>query len=114
MTQEVDSVNTLKVYIKEVVEKAEHHAGNVNHVVLVLAGAILWKKDEGAELAIGTYLGRRVNMLWVKINGILYAFSYNYRDQQIVMKKGGKFGDVIHRFDNETPMGLIYQIFSKL
>ena len=44
MAQKIEQIKILKQYIKRVLDKADHHAENVNEVILTLIGAVIWKK----------------------------------------------------------------------
>ena len=46
MSLTVEDINSLQQYIVGVMNRADHHAGNVNEIVLALAGAIVWEKDD--------------------------------------------------------------------
>ncbi|MHC5721892.1 MAG: hypothetical protein ACYTX0_60210, partial [Nostoc sp.] len=75
MTLEVTDIQTLKSYIDGVMERADHHAGDVNEICLALAGAIVWRKDD-APIKVRVSGGEIKNQLWVKINHTRYVFSY--------------------------------------
>jgi hypothetical protein len=102
MAHAINDVDTLKEYIEAVLARAEHHGPNVGAIALTLAGAIVWRKDpepievhEGRSMAHGT-------VLWVRIGGRRYAFRYNHAT------------DVLHSFNNETPIREIEQVFRSL
>ena len=77
LTTQVDDVYALKGYLEAAMGRAKHHPGNVDGVILALTGAIVWKKDADPIEPLGSK-GDEKNVLWVKFNGIRYAFSYNH------------------------------------
>jgi hypothetical protein len=111
MAHVISDVATLKEYIEAVMARAEHHGPNVGAIALTLAGAIVWRKDpepievhEGRSMTHGT-------VLWVRIGGQRYAFRYNHETGEIEMRLGSVRGDVLHSFNNETPIREIEQVF---
>ena len=109
----VDDVSKLQTYLRGVLAKAKHHANDVDHIILALAGAIISRKDPKTSLEVwGTQkLG---NALSVSIKGERYAFSYNHGDGCIDMKAGSYQGPVIHKFTNATGLPEVARVFSKL
>lgn len=51
--------------------RADHHANNVDEVALAIAGAVDWREE--GEIEGMTREGDMKNVLWVRINGNLYA-----------------------------------------
>jgi hypothetical protein len=58
--------------------------------------------------------GETKNVLWVRIEGERYAFSYNHSARMIEMRRGGTHGETLHTFSNATPLTQVYQIFAAL
>ena len=102
----------MQKYLKVVMGRANHHAPNVNGIVLALIGAIVWKKAD--DIQVLDRMGELKNVLWVHIEGVRYAFSYSHETEAIEMRKGSIQGDVLHRFDNSTPFPCIKDIFEAL
>jgi hypothetical protein len=113
MPLSVEDVSTLQDYLQGVMDKANHHALNVNEIALTLVGAIIWRKDE-EPIKVLTREGEAKNVLWVKINNNRYAFSYNHDMGEIEMRQGSIQGDVLHSFTNITSLSQIKQIFESL
>lgn len=107
-------VETLKQYIDGVMGRAEHHAQEVQAVALALVGAIVWRKDDASEIQVFGKDGDLKNVLWVRIGGQRYAFSYNHGARTIEMRKESTRGDVLHSFSNETQITAIEAIFRAL
>lgn len=114
MALTVTDVEQLRGYIQGVMARADHHAGNVKEIALALAGAILWRKDDGESIKVMERDGETTNVLWVVINGNRYAFSYSHQLGVIEMKQNSTHGDVIHTFSNGTSLSLLYGIFQAL
>ena len=109
----ISDVDTLKSYIEGVMGRAEHHANNVSAIGLALAGAIVWRKDADA-IEVMAQEGDLKNVLWVKISGHRYAFSYNHTAKEIEMRENTTRGAVLHRFSNGTPIHDVERIFRGL
>lgn len=113
MPSSINYIEILKGYIAGVIERAEHHANNVENVVLAIAGAIIWRKDS-EPIKVLTREGEMKNVIWLKINENQYAFSYNHDDEQIEIRKNTTHGAVLHSFDNSTPIDEIKTFFKEL
>lgn len=114
MPVQVDDVATLQEYLAGVVQKAGHHAANVRLVVLPLIGAIVLFKNPDTKIEVMTREGEMTNVLWVRISGSRYAFSYEHDSKSIVMKRGTTQGDVLARFTNATTTQGILSVFEAL
>ncbi len=114
MALTVTEVNLLSEYISGVMFRVEHHAGNVEVIALALAGAILWRKDDNANIKVMANGNDTKNVLWVTINGTRYAFSYNHDSEEIEMREGSTQGNTICRFDNSTPLSTLVNTFKSL
>jgi len=113
MPAQIQDVDLLQDYIEGVMTRADHHAGAVKEIVLALAGAIVWKKDAD-PIEVYAKDGEMKNVLWVRINGNRYAFSYNHIDSTIEMRQGTTHGQVIASFSNTTPVASVFSIFNAL
>ena len=114
MAKTVNDVATLQRYLVEVMRKTDHHAPNVDVIALALAGAIIWKKDEDHDIRVMEKDGEMKNVLWVYINGIKYAFSYNHHQGTIEMREGSVQGRVLHSFTNAMSNTELINIFESL
>ena len=95
-------------------DRTEHHLGKVNEIALALAGAIIWRKDNDESIKVMAHGSEAKNVLWVRIGGERYAFSYDHDAGQIEMRRGGTQGPTLHRFPNSTPLSAVTQIFKAL
>jgi len=112
MAISIDSIQTLQEYLSGVLNRADHHAKNVEGISLALLGAIIWKSD--AEIEVREYNGSPANMIWFWVNGNRYAMSFNHSTQQIELKERTHKGKVSQTFDNSTPITDIVEIFRGL
>ena len=113
MPATLTDISQLQSYIQGVMKRAAHHAGNVDQVVLTLAGAIVWRKDAD-PIKVMTRDGDTKNVMWVSISGKRCAFSYNHQTGKIEMREGTTQGDVQHAFDNGTTAATIKAMFEAL
>jgi len=112
MPQAVSSVDILQQYIQGVMERAEHHANNVDEVCLAIAGAVVWRKD--GELEVMSRDGDMKNVLWLRVDGYRYALSYNHEQQCIEVRVQNTQGDVLASFTNATSVREVKRFFSNL
>ncbi len=113
MPTPVTDVDILKQYIGGVVDRADHHAKNVNEITLALVGAIVWKKD-AEPIKVMAHKGEMKNVLWVKINGVRYAFSYNHHNKSVSMYRDSVQGMLVYSFSNDTPLSKVREVFESL
>lgn len=113
MPLSVADLETLESYLAGVMNRSEHHAERVGAIALALIGAVLWRKDPD-PIEVRTYDGRPANILWVRIGGNRYALAYNHHEGCIELRERTQGGDVLARFDNDTPVIEVYRIFEHL
>lgn len=113
MSQSVEEVADLQEYLHGVLNRADHHADNVNEVVLTLVGLILWQKD-AEPIRVMTRDGKPTNVLWVHIRGVKYAFSYDHASQTIAMRSDSLQGPLIRSFSNKDTASTMKDFFSSL
>lgn len=113
MPTKITDLDILREYISGVMSRADHHAKNINEITLALVGAIVWKKDE-EPIQVMAHKGEMKNVLWVKMNGVRYAFSYNHKNKSVSMHRDSTQGMLIYSFSNQTPISKIREIFETL
>jgi hypothetical protein len=109
----VTDVAVLQEYLRGVLERANHHAGNVSEIALAIAGAIIWRKDPN-PIEVLERDGQMKNVLWVFISGQRYAFTYDHATQAILIMRGTTQGTVLHSLTNATLLSDIHRIFMNL
>ncbi len=108
----ITSLNILNEYINGVMNRADHHAHNVNEIVLSLAGAVIWKST--ADIEVKTYQGETANILWLTINSRRYALAFNHNTGRIEIRERTIRGQVLHELDNSTSNSELKRIFNSL
>lgn len=113
MPHQVTDVDVLRDYLRGVLDRADHHAQNVNEISLAIAGAIIWRKDDN-PLEVMVREGEMKNVIWVKIGNQRYALSYNHEAGEIELREGSTRGNVVGTFSNTTPLADVRRIFGAL
>lgn len=108
----INSIETLKAYLNGVMDRADHHAGNVEGVALALLGAVMWKSTD--EVEVKQYDGRPANMLWFWVGSNRYALRYDHINEQIELRARTREGEVLAVFDDNTPYQQIITVFEGL
>jgi hypothetical protein len=106
-------VQTLHTYAEGVMDRADHHAGQVKAIALALLGGIIWRADPGS-IEIKKYDGGLANVLWLEVNGRRYALAYNHNTAKIEIRDRTQSGPSLHVFDNATPVEMVESVFRKL
>lgn len=114
MPATLETIDVLQQYLQGVIGRADHHAKEVDQVVLALVGAIVWKKDPDADLKVRTQDGAMGNVLWVTIGGLQYAFSYSHTVRAVELRRGSIKGEPIAVFTNATTLAAIKEFFGSL
>jgi hypothetical protein len=108
----VTHVDVLQDYISGVMERAAHHAGNVDEICLAIAGAVIWRKD--GDIQVYERQGQLTNALWVSVAGARYALSYNHEARRIEIREGSMHGNVLASFDNTNTAADVRLFFASL
>lgn len=112
MPRTVTHVDVLQDYISGVMDRADHHAGDVNEIALTIAGALIWRKD--GDIQVYERQGQMTNALWFHVNGQRYAISYNHDAGQIEVREDSMRGAVLASFDNSNTPADVRTYFSTL
>jgi Integron cassette protein VCH_CASS1 chain len=113
MPQQVTDVDVLRDYLRGVMDRADHHAQNVNEVALAVAGGVIWRKDDD-PLEVMVREGEMKNVLWFKVNGQRYVLSYNHGAAEIELRRGTTRGNEIASFSNAMPTSQVRAVFRGL
>ena|SRR3982751_1290413 len=114
MARDIGDVATLQQYLRGVLERAEHHAKDVDEIALAVLGAVLWRNDK-LELEVKEYNGETANVLWVNISGNRYALSYRHGPPgAIEVRERSVRGNVLKAFTNTTPIADVKRFFGAL
>lgn len=112
MPRTVSNLEILQEYVRGVLDRAGHHAPNVNEVCLTIAGAIIWVTED--ELEVMTRNGEMKNVLWLRVKEQRYAVSYNHDNESIDVREGTTQGKVLEQFTNATPTRQVKNFFEGL
>src|SRR5262245_46639901 len=106
------SVDDLQAHLLSVFERSDHHAGEVNEVLLAITGGILWQKNPGDHVRVNEREGAGGNIIWFRIGSQRYALLYSHRSRRIELMLGGRHGPLIQAFTNATPLADVMRVFS--
>ena len=115
MARKLVTVQEIRDFVVKVQKEANHHASEVEHVILELEHAVLSR----INLPIDTFSvyernGNLARNCWVVLGGNRYAFSYNYDAKKIELRDRSNQGPVIHSFDNTTPSVMVQSVIARL
>ncbi len=114
MAKEITDIDILQQYLEGVMERSEHHADEVNEIILALIGAVIWKKNS-RPIKVKEYAGELANVLWWHSKGgNKYAFRYNHEQKKIELRKDTFKGNLVMAFDNNTEIDEIINLFGTL
>ena len=108
----INKIDALKEYFKGVMNRADHHADDVNEIVLALIGGVIWRAEGNFE--VKQYGGAPANILWMIVNDTRYCFKFNHESGRIECLKGGHSGALIREFDNSTSITEVKNFFTNL
>ncbi|MEK8034385.1 hypothetical protein AACH06_26455 [Ideonella sp. DXS29W] len=108
------SVDDLQEHLLGVFQRSDHHAGEVNEVLLAIAGGILWRKNPGDHVRVNEKEGAGGNVIWFRIGEQRFALLYNHRARRIELLIGGRRGQLVQSFTNATPLAEVSRVFSTL
>lgn len=114
MALEVTAVEELRSYLNGVMNRADHHADNVNQIALALTGAILWRMNDAKPIQVMVKEGETTNVLWFHIGDKRYAFSYKHELRHIELRENSLKGPTLHTFTNATSLAEVRSIFQGL
>ena len=109
----MESADLLKEYFNGVLNRADHHAQGVQEISLALMGAVIWKSDSDIEVK-SVKEGGMGNILWFNTMKGRYTMYYNHSTVSIELKSRSMRGDVLHVFNNTTPISEVFNVFKDL
>lgn len=108
----ITTINELQAFLEHVISRADDRAPDVNRVILVLAGAVIWAKDGPIELADRE--GAFGNQLWFPSRGRRYCLAYSHNTHSIQVRSGSREGRSTYEFTNASTAAEIFQAFSSI
>ena len=111
MPKKIEFITELRDYFNGVMERAEHHAYDVNEIAFVLLAAVVWKADDFKVLE---RMGEAKNVAWMEINDKKYYFTYNHNTGKIDLHENNHLGPVIRQFCNTDSINDVKSFFNSL
>ena len=112
MALKIEDIRLMKRYFEGVMGRANHHAENVNEIILALAGGVIWR---GADIDVRTYGDKTANMLWMKTDsGKGYCFIFNHNNWLIEVYENTMNGKLLKQFSNEDSLKDVRLFFKGL
>jgi hypothetical protein len=114
MAISLNTVDELQEHLLGVFERSAHHAGEVDQVLLSLIGGLLWRKKPGDPIKVNTKEGAGGNVIWFRVDSIRYALLYSHEERFIKLMGGGRKGELVQTFTNDTPISELIRVFASL
>jgi hypothetical protein len=103
MARKLATNSQIDAFISAVITQAQHHAPQVVNVIQPLANAVRARLNLARDTVhVYERNGHLARTCWVKRAGRRYAFSYNYDQGVIDLRRGGIQGPTIFQFSNST------------
>lgn len=112
MATTIQNVEILREYLTGVLDRANHHAHNVNEIALAIAGGIVWRTTN--NIRVMSRDGEMKNVLWLEVEDRRLCFVYNHNNGSIEVRENSIQGIVIQSFDNSTSLGMVKTFFENL
>ncbi|SCY49668.1 hypothetical protein SAMN02927916_2303 [Flavobacterium anhuiense] len=112
MPTTIQNIEVLREYLTGVLDRANHHAQNVNQIALAIAGGIIWKTTN--DIKVMSRDGEMKNVLWLQVNNKKLCFVYNHNNSSIEVRDGSIQGKVLALFNNSTPLSNVKSFFEFL
>ena len=112
MATTISTVNILQEYLIGVLERADHHASNVNEVALAIVGGIIWKTSK--DFKVMTRNGEMKNVLWLQTKDKMLCFVYNHNTGDIDIRENGIQGTTLISFNNSNSIKDVKNFFKTL
>ncbi len=109
MALTITTLTVLNEYINGVMSRADHHALNVNEIVLTLAGAVIWRSTD--DIRVRTKNTKTANVLWMTINNKTYVLAYNHNTGDIEIRDKNQNGKVLATFNNSSTITQVKTVF---
>jgi len=108
----IQNIEILREYLTGVLDRANHHAQNVNEIALAIAGGIIWKTTNNIKVLSRD--GEMKNVLWLQVESRTLCFVYNHSNSNIEVREGTIQGNMIASFNNMTPLSNVKSFFESL
>lgn len=112
MATTIHNIEILREYLSGVLNRADHHAQNVNEIALAIAGGIIWRTTD--NIRVMSREGEMKNVLWLLVGHRTLCFAYNHSAGNVEVREGSVQGNVIISFNNTTPLSDVKLFFENL
>ena len=112
MATTIHNIEILREYLTGVLDRANHHAQNVNDIALAIAGGIIWRTTD--NIKVMSRDGEMKNVLWLQVDNRRLCFVYNHNSGNIEIRDGSTQGIVIESFNNSTSLTDVKTFFENL
>lgn len=112
MATTIQNIEILRAYLSGVLDRANHHAQNVNEIALAIAGGIIWRTTD--NIRVMSRECEMKNVLWLQVGNRTLCFAYNHSTGDIEVREGSVQGTVIRSFNNNTPIADVKDFFENL
>lgn len=108
MATTISTTNILQEYLNAVLERADHHANNVNEI----AGGIIWKTSR--DVKVMTRNGEMKNVLSLQTKDKNICFIFNHVTGNIDIRDNGIQGSIIKSFNNSNTVKDVKDFFKSI
>lgn len=112
MATTISTTNILQEYLNAVLERADHHANNVNEIALAIAGGIIWKTSR--DVKVMTRNGEMKNVLSLQTKDKNICFVFNHVTGNIDIRDNGIQGSIIKSFNNSNTVKDVKDFFKSI
>ena len=112
MSTTIHNIEILREYLSGVLDRADHHAQDVNEIALAIAGGIIWRTTNNIKVL--SREGQMKNVLWLQVNDRTLCFVYNHDLGSIEVREGSIQGVIIQSFNNNSSINEIKVFFERL
>lgn len=112
MATTIHNIEILRNYLSGVLDRANHHAHEVNEIALAIAGGIIWRTTN--NIKVMSREGEMKNVLWLQVDNRILCFVYNHNNKAIEVRESSIQGIVMQCFTNNTPLSDVKLFFENL
>ena len=112
MALKIQAIAELQKYFNGVMCRADHHANQVDEIILAIAGGVIWKSTD--DFQVRTYNGETANVLWMFVKDRKYCFKYDHKKEAILVCENSHNGDIIRIFTNNSTIKEVKEFFLAL
>lgn len=109
MSQHLESLEDLHVFLQSAAKRANHHAKEVESVLYTLIGGLLVNSNQLTSIKI------RKNILWARVKNRDLVFAYNHEKRTIEVRDRTQRGTVLASFhDHPSSSEQVFSFFETL